>query len=714
MKIDIHTHTRKCKTGDASTREIDALGFCEVVQSTEVGIIAITNHNVFDKAQYDAIVDRLDGRPQVWPGIELDIMEGGSRGHLIVISSPKNTDAFNEAVKRITKGILPDAFSTTINEVLKNFDNLGPLYVAHYKQKAPSLSDDALHELQSKTSRPERVIKEVANSISAGIYISHGYSSIYGSDHHDWSRYSEFVADLPDLRLPVESFEHFCLLLKKDATTINTALDSKTNEYVELYPFEDGTKISLKVFNDINVVFGPKGTGKSCILRAIAGYYSDQGLDANVFVSASDRLDDIYDLKGASISLNLNPLGVNYCTDEIKSLRSAAEKPVTSISKYVHHFQVQTANKNSRRIRIKDLELERPGDRRDDFQKSNATYQKISEFMTFLGSNEVVKAESSNEDFLQISVLIERLLQKVDARRRVAFSGWKEIELLNSAISLFRTEVERKTGSPAKPTTTGFLAYSRNRIEIAANAKAILDSTVTAIPSHFEQIGYIGRDKGQLELRTDFQFQTGTITAGSLKPLKHVKKSAQKQFAKHVKEVFERRFEQDLFVHISKLTEDEDINAIETVYELLLFARYFVLEGAAYTPSSGEASMVMLQKELAFEKDIYILDEPERSLGNDYISDVIVPLIKERARTGRKIFISTHDANIAVRTLPYSSIYRTHGTKGYETYVGNPFSNNLVGLTDPSERLDWRDVSMRTLEGGVEAFGERGTIYGKS
>jgi hypothetical protein len=91
---------------------------------------------------------------------------------------------------------------------------------------------------------------------------------------------------------------------------------------------------------------------------------------------------------------------------------------------------------------------------------------------------------------------------------------------------------------------------------------------------------------------------------------------------------------------------------------------------------------------------------------------VIVPLIKERARLGRKIFISTHDANIAVRTLPYSSVYRCYGRSGYKTYAGNPFSNFLVNLNESNDRLDWKKISMKTLEGGEEAFGERGSIYG--
>ena len=93
---------------------------------------------------------------------------------------------------------------------------------------------------------------------------------------------------------------------------------------------------------------------------------------------------------------------------------------------------------------------------------------------------------------------------------------------------------------------------------------------------------------------------------------------------------------------------------------------------------------------------------------------MIVPLIKERARAGKRLFVSTHDANIAVRTLPYSSIYRSHQQGGYSTHIGNPFTNNLVNVDNADDQLDWKKVSMRTLEGGEEAFGEREKIYGNS
>jgi len=207
MKIDIHTHTKKCKSGDASTREIAPIDFCETIQSTDVGIIAITNHNVFDLDQFTEIVDIIGDDAQVWPGVELDVQEDGVRGHLIVIVSPKMAKGFSRVLDDITKDSTPDSFKTTIEQILEKFEDFNPLYVTHYKQKTPNIPDKALEKLMTRTANPRRVIKEVTNSISAGIYISHGHASIYGSDVHDWSTYEEKSHDLPDLRLPIENFD---------------------------------------------------------------------------------------------------------------------------------------------------------------------------------------------------------------------------------------------------------------------------------------------------------------------------------------------------------------------------------------------------------------------------------------------------------------------------------------------------------------------------
>jgi ABC-type cobalamin/Fe3+-siderophores transport system ATPase subunit/predicted metal-dependent phosphoesterase TrpH len=712
MKIDIHTHTKQCKSGDAPSREIGAAAFCEAVRATEVGIIAITNHNVFDLDQFEEIIEEMSGDAQVWPGIELDVVDDGARGHLLVIVSPDRAKEFAGVVSDITARATPDKFQTTIEEVLERFDALGPLYVAHYKQKRPNLSDEALEKLISGTENPCRVIKEVANSISAGIYISHGHASIYGSDIHDWAKYEEEARDLPDLRLPVESFEHFCLLLEKDATTINTVLDKKEAEDLVLDPFNGAALIKLKVFNDINVVFGPKGTGKSCILKAISKHFCDNGIEAYVYVSDRDLLDTTFDLRGKSLSLNLASFGISYCKDEIEKLRESQEVSVTSLSRFVSHFSGKKSNKNSRKIKLKDIEQENLGGTKREFTEFNEAVAKIGDFIAFLQGHRAVEEELEDDELTELQDTLTSILKRFEAREWNSFSKWKEVAFMNSAIQIFRTETGRKTGIPDKPTTTGFRDYAINRAKIEANAKAIINSVDSKIPVEKKSVGNLGPNKGTLELRTELVFQDGGVTDSTFEKLKNIKKGSLKTFAKTVRDIEKHAYREDIFQYITTLNAIEGIEEIETVYELLLFKRYFALDSKPYSPSSGEASMVMLQKELESDKEVYILDEPERSLGNEYINDVIVPLIKERARAGKKVFISTHDANIAVRTLPYCSVYRCHGPGGYATYVGNPFSNNLVNLDDETDKHDWKKISMRTLEGGEEAFGERGKIYG--
>ena len=714
MKIDIHSHTRKIKKGDACTREVSPKEFCEIVTSTDVDILAITNHNIFDKRQYDEIYKRLNGRVQVWPGVELDILESGKRGHLLVIVSPQKAPDFSKTLDSLMSGSDPDSFSMSIEDAVRSLDSLGPVYVAHYKQKRPDLSEDALERLVGLTKNKSRVIKEVINSISAGIFISHGHPSIYGSDIQDWREYEEVAKGLPELRFPVESFEHFCLLLEKDPVTINTILEKKTAETLVLSPFEDATEIRIQVYNDINIFFGPKGTGKSCLLLAIAKHYSEKGVEAKRFESGSIRLEEQYDLKGRKFTIDLGPYGVDYCTNEIDALKKSSEVDITSVSNYTNYFSAENRNRNAKKLLLKDMDqVEEDGARRE-FEKYHKSTTTLQTFCEFLSNDEVIREVSEGGDLDDLMFRTRSLLEKLKSGRWERFVQWKEAELFNRAIEKIKSEVSRKTGSPSKPSRTGFKNYALNRIMIFVHARKVLDTLATPIPDQIEYIGNLGSEKGELSCKTRVCFQNGDLTDSTLSNVGTVKKKPQKEFAKGLQRVRDSAFGEKLFEVISDLNKIEGSEDIKSVYEVLLFGRTFVANGKEYSPSSGESSMLLLHKELNADKDVYILDEPEKSLGNEYINDVIVPLIKEKARLGKKVFIATHDANIAVRTLPYNSIYRNHGSEGYGTYVGNPFANNLVNIDKGTDQLDWKKISMKTLEGGEIAFGERRRIYGNT
>jgi len=286
MKIDIHIHTKRIKSGDAETREIEPNAFCDIISKTDVKICAITNHNHFDKSQYDSILEQSQSSFQTWPGVELDVIENSKRGHLIVIVNPKNVQKFADLINDLTENTSPDTFSLSLNKTSKLFDPLDPIYIPHYLSKKPSISDDEIQILVETSANKKRILKETSNSISAGIFVSHGHKSIYGSDVQDWSTYINLSQNLPDLRLTVESYEQFCLLLDRDDSTIETILDKKNHETITLRPFkEDADPIIIEIYDDINVLFGSKGTGKTEILKALSEYYNNNGYKTSVYES---------------------------------------------------------------------------------------------------------------------------------------------------------------------------------------------------------------------------------------------------------------------------------------------------------------------------------------------------------------------------------------------------------------------------------------------
>lgn len=710
MKIDIHTHTRKIKTGDPDTRNIEAKAFSEIIKNTDVKILAITNHNHFDLTQFEAFRDSVSSHCQIWPGVELDIFEE-KKAHLLVIANPKNALEFNKRVDELLSGKNADSFTINLKETVAAFDDLDCLYVAHYKGKSPSLDDNRIDDLAGMVSNPKRILKEAANSISAGIYISHGHNSIYGSDIQDWSNYVAQSKDLPELRLPVESYDQFCLLLEKDEATINTILNKKIKEAIELRPFNAAELIKIDIYNDINILFGSKGTGKTDILKAISKYYNSIGHKTEVYISNDIHLNDYFDIKGINFNADVTDFAIDDCEDEINFIKQVKEEEITSLAKYAIHFSIEETNKISQKIKIKDILVEDEGLSVREFQNVKTILDAFNGFKKYLNENNELVDHIPIELISELSAVLEKIIGILINKTENKFFDAKSIEFLNKIIRTFIDELAKKTNKPPKPTKTGFATYASNRIKIECFTKKILENIRRKITPTSEYAGSLGI-KGDIYCQTNLVIQNGNFTNGDYKTVKGNKKTPQKDFVIKIVSISKHIYATELFEKINELNEIESIESIRCISDLLLFHKHFVLDGNVYSPSNGESSMILLHKELTVDKDIYLIDEPEKSLGNDYISDVIVPLLKEKAMLGKKVVLATHDANIAVRTLPYNSVYRLHDKGQYFTMTGNPFSDTLKCILNSRPPINWKEISMKTLEGGRNAFGERGKIYG--
>ena len=195
---------------------------------------------------------------------------------------------------------------------------------------------------------------------------------------------------------------------------------------------------------------------------------------------------------------------------------------------------------------------------------------------------------------------------------------------------------------------------------------------------------------------TGFKFgQTSTILKRTLKKLKDINKKCLENVNEDVK-MFNQEIKE---------------NSIQST-DFIGIKKYFINgKGEAYEPSDGERIMLILDRALFEDKEVYILDEPERSLGNNFINDVVLPRINELAKLKKTVIIATHNANIAVRTLPFVSILKEYSKGEYKTYIGNPFVNKLVNPDNEEDFKIWKDESIRVLEGGNEAFYDREDVY---
>ncbi|HHD6223238.1 TPA: hypothetical protein ACOTZZ_002560, partial [Staphylococcus aureus] len=132
-----------------------------------------------------------------------------------------------------------------------------------------------------------------------------------------------------------------------------------------------------------------------------------------------------------------------------------------------------------------------------------------------------------------------------------------------------------------------------------------------------------------------------------------------------------------------------------------------------YKPSEGEQAILTISSILEDTSyDCYIFDEIERGLGNKYITTYLIPKIKYLRSLGKIIVLSTHNANIAVNTLPITTLYCNYDVEDKNIYyVGNMYSNCLEGVVD-SQILTWEDKALIHLEGNANMFNVRRNVYG--
>jgi predicted ATPase len=714
MLIDLHCHTRNIKSGDGPGREVTDDLFAEKVKASGVEVIAITNHNIFDDTQFLRLEERVKNICRLWPGVELDIGYGedGKRYHLLVVCNPKNIDSFKQAVAEITDGNTPEDFVGDIQEVIAKFDPLDCLFLPHFLGKTPTIPDDEHESLKSLLSNSSRLIAEASNVRSMGIFVSHGISSIAGSDIKDWNEYPGKDMRLPELRLRIEEFENLCKLLDRDPVIVKTLLDKNKSTPYDVYPKPNDRDIKeqLHFYKEVNVIFGDKGTGKSEVIKCLVNKLKSEETPYSAYISGGtkDHLDELLDTDDMERSADV--LGLESCDGAFDTVRSWGDRSLTPLSEYVDYFETRTNKESVQRIgwsRMSDLaddadvRLEQVG---EDLENVHSGKNSISEVEVtdYLDANDSESLEN----------LLEKLEVSVIQKEKLTDTEDRAVKLVNFTLSRFRQYTASKTGSATRPQDSGFGKFAKNRLALKNAMCEITLNLAFKEAKKYTTLGDIG-DKGKIEIEVRHRMLNDRQDT----------KSDHKEFGGNItklREVREKIFKvnsitlatslDDKLVELKDKLIEHDIKSIDDFVGT--YKQTVDKDRMPYTPSTGERSIIFIQRTLNDqEATVFLLDEPEQSMANSYIDDIIRPRIIELGQQKKTVIMATHNANLAVRTLPYATIYRSHDVRGYNTYAGNPFTNQLVNIADTSDVRDWKETSMKILEGGKEAFYDREGIY---
>lgn len=704
MKIDFHCHTKSVKQGEAEKRNIDSKRFVEKINDANVKIVAITNHNDFDKKQYEEFVEEANESFQIWPGIELDIKDDETEAHLIIISNPNCLNEFETSINNLIGDNDKSTFIANIEDVLNEFNNKDVIYIGHYIGKKKMLSPKMIELMEKTIEEKYRLFLEPSNYKTLSVMSDNGFRAIMGSDVQDWEKYSSI--NLPELKLEVDSFNKFLLLAKKDVTTINTLLQKKEKRDIDISIKLKNKKVinqTIPIYNDINVIFGLKGTGKSCIIDGLCDKYIKDGIDCSIY-----RAKDVDDTIKSMQTINDNEkfeveFDLNILSKFIEKISKWKDNNPTSLSNYIEYIETKDNNKNKKRLGITKLKpiKNNSTEKYDEYLEKRKT---IDNIINEYEDNNLYEFLDDNDKNI-LKEINNKIYIKYDSFTKEEYIKYKSIELSNNCITKIKEKADLLSSSKSVPNSTGFFEFAKNRLTLKNETNNILKLLRETKKIEEEKIGNLDEDK-EVFLRkeyktffdneTGFKFgQTATTLKSVLKTLKNVNKKSLEDVNEYIK-----LFNQEL--------KDNNIQATDFIG----IKKYFINnKGEAYEPSDGERIMLILDRALFENKEVYILDEPERSLGNNFINDVVLPRINELAKLKKTIIIATHNANIAVRTLPFVSILKEYTKGEYKTYIGNPFVNKLINQDNEEDFKNWKDESIRVLEGGNEAFYDREDVY---
>ena len=671
-KVDLHIHTiSTCKDRDFV---FDLAVLKDYVKTQQLDVIAITNHNVFDRAQYERIVAELPNTV-VCPGIEIDI--DGGHALFIADKDKQKLDAFESKCARIQPLVKKQEDTIPYAKVLDIFGDFNDYLVIPHYDKEPKLREATIKKFGLNIVAGEvcSIKKFVANLKNPSSLVPVLFSDFRVEKVLDEALYPnrQTYIDINDVN--VKSLK-LCL---SDKSKVGLA-PTDGHKMFQLSP------VGLRLSTGLNILLGKRSSGKTYTLNQIQRCFGEKALYIKQFsllntkdpnsIEQFEKADKIEQEKRSSAYL--------------KSFRNVVEN-VCQISTFDYDQTMLDAYLNSLLKFANEQHLNDTYSKTQLFNTQQFPIPDSKELEGLIKAVELLLKTKRYQELigkvLDIDALKELYCKLVEEFRKLNM----EIKLLrevNSTIETIKTNLQMKSSATRIPSIDlyGMLVNDVKR-------------------KKFEEVTKNLQKSRTIDKRTIGNFTITTETrpyrnASDMKQGTQV--SLVNAFESYVKP----------FEFLQKLKE----TGIESssYYKYFVKVEYKILNSIGTVVSGGERTEFNFLSKVkdAMTYDILIIDEPESSFDNIFLKEEVNTLIKEMSQT-MPVVVSTHNSTIGGSIKPDYIIYTDKNIENngivYRVYEGTPDSKYLK--TSEGEQIENYAITMNSLEAGEVAYNKRKQGY---
>jgi hypothetical protein len=667
-KIDLHVHTISTPSDRPFTFSADRLK--EYVRARDLHCVAITNHNVFDFAQFEVIRKAID--ILALPGIEIDL-EGGQ---MLLIGDGSALQDFDMRCRQLSKRSPSKGHSIKVNELKDVFGDLSKYILIPHYDKKPEIKPETLLALGGNVTAGEVTSPK---KFMYCIRTDDKLVPVYFSD----CRIEETQVDFPIRQTYVACEEATFAAIKSCLRDKRKVALSAEDGNCVFQVFDNGQQLST----GLNVILWKRSSGKSHTLRQIRDAMPNSRLIEQFALVARNEqedekrfnrfLSDKHSLFSREYLRELQTVVNDFVEVDLVEDERRVDSYIASLLKHAKESEKHDAYSKARLFseeKYAIFEQEGLGD-------LIASTRNLIENVEF---RKTIEKHVSLDDLKALIVELMNTFSNRDQERR-------KMMWINELVSEIKKKLQMKTAATSIADVDLYaVAMNRQRaakfaqvIQAARTRRELMRKPLQG----FELVASAGQFSGALELKSLSRLQVPFRDAFSVY-------DAPYDFLQALK-------------HVEGLEEAD-------LYKFFVKIDFKIVNKDGYEASGGERSEFNLLQEIedAQKSDILLVDEPESSFDNLFLKHSVNEIIRDLAKH-MPVVIVTHNNTVGASIKPDYLLYTSKETEAaavtYRTYSGFPSSKRLRS-TDGRSISTW-EITMGCLEAGADSYEERQRGY---